>query len=239
MKISYLILFLIITSTLFLSDYKPKNIDTPIRHHDASSSAFTIKVDDESSKVVKERFRPIGEEGKVIEVPLAKVSVSKGVATVDVPKRKYFVDQTITENIDRSLSVKTDISIKVYDKVYKIPTTSMIKNVIPSREFRFNPLLFLGVGGGIDNNLNPDIYVGPSFSFFSYGRYVNSPEWSILNIGLNYSLERRDVAITLSPVLVNVNPLLPFLKSTYVSMDLYYNVISQSYGAGVGLKVSL
>jgi hypothetical protein len=156
--------------------------------------------------------------------------------------RTYSTNTIVAENANREKIVTyNSVTIKTSDgKLYKVPASGDTVQLFPKASFAWNPELYLGIGGGVVfGNLTSGEAVGNlSLGLFSYGKYKVNPEVSLLQVGAAYGAASREVFVTVTPIAVNVAPVLPILKNTYISGSVGISTTGNALGT-IDLKVSL
>lgn len=197
-----------------------------------------------------EKFIGKDKDGKNIEVELPIGSTTFTAQNkpgsewdAQIYGRKYTQTTVITETENRERIITYNMfDVDVNGKSYRLPVTSNMKEIYPLSEFKFNPRLYLGLSSGAfinENGVFAEVNPNLSVSLLSYGKFKTSPEWSIAAIGIGYGLIQKSEVISLTPVAYNLHGILPFLRNTYVELNLNYTLTNRSVGAMIGLKVEL
>ena len=181
-----------------------------------------------------------------------KVAVPYGSVDYDVSKEKPWTVTKLSRNYriatvygldeDERLFAYNKFSIIVNDKAYDIKIdNSTLKQQYPLPKWSvWNPRLYLGLDGGISfsNSVTADISPSVNFGFVTYGRLNRSPDWSIGEVGVSYSLVNKRVSFAFTPVAYNLGNYIPFLKSTYIAPSIHIGV-GGDIGVLLGLRVGL
>jgi predicted DNA-binding antitoxin AbrB/MazE fold protein len=181
-------------------------------------------------------------EGEGVSVPLAAVKIPEGTKyEVTVPERIYSVNTEVKVE-GKEVTANSEIKITVNDKSYTVPVKTTVSKVEvkPTSKWKLEPSLFLGFGSSFSLSELGSVDVVPtvSASFLSYGPPTEPSRLSLLGLGVGYGLASREVQFVVHPILLNINPVVPFLKNTYISptVSIYLN---KNVSVGIGLAVAL
>jgi hypothetical protein len=191
------------------------------------------------------RSYEITEKFKDVVVPFGTVSFEAGRSpdfwTLETRERKYTSSTVIGLDEQQRLYGYSQFTIDVDGKSYKVNVnTASLKQVYPDPKMSWwNPNLFIGLDTGLNlsamqADFSPTLNVG----LMSYGKFVRSPEWSILQVGVGYSTSQKALNFVLTPVAINMGQWLPSVSNTYLAPSMHVSTHGD-ISAMLGIRVSL
>lgn len=141
------------------------------------------------------------------------------------------------ENEKQYAYSKFNISVQGKDYSVKLDKASLVQE-FPAAKFRWwAPQLFLGPDLGatlISSALAPNAHAGATLSFgaMSYGMLKNSPDISVLQVGLGYEAVQGKPKVVITPIAVKAP--IPLTNNTYIGPSL-----SLGFDGAVGVTGSL
>jgi hypothetical protein len=142
---------------------------------------------------------------------------------LEVYPRKYSAVTVLSMDEEGRHFAHSKMSVEVNGERVAVPISeSKLVEVLPEREFRFVPRLYLGMDGGIKANppAHAEFIPNLQLSLFSYGMTTANPEWTFLGLGLGYEIVEEGIALIVSPVNYNVGKHLPFVDNVYVGPSI-------------------
>lgn len=179
-----------------------------------------------------------------VTVPIAEVGFSawkKEPWTENILPRTYKSSSVIAIDENQRHIIYNKFSIEVDGKSYDITLDKAeTKEVYPEAKFSlWNPRFFMN-GNFLANlsNMQPEISPGLSVGFMSYGRYLNTPDFSLLHIGVSYGLQSNKPSFNFAPINYNIGKLLPgnLVSNTYVGPSMQVNT-SGNVMIGAGFSI--
>lgn len=163
--------------------------------------------------------------------------------SIDVLPREYVVNTVVGTDENQRQFFYNKFSVKVNNKTYDLPITqAKTEQVYPMPKFSFwNPRLFIGMDAGLDlTTLHGDFVPNVGVSFMSYGKYKNIPDFSILEAGIGYGMESKNVQFVLTPVTYNVGKYIPLglMNNTYLGPSVMVSP-QGDFSVMAGLRVGL
>ena len=167
----------------------------------------------------------LNEDFPNLQIPFGTVSFSafqQKPWSIDVLPRQYNVVSVIGTDQNQRVYVDNKFTIKAGDKTYTVPiTTDQTQQVYPSPKFSwFNPRLFLTAGSAINfSHVAGDVNLGATVGIMSYGKYLNSPDISVLQLGVGYQFIDKSPTAIINPVSFNIGHLISngFISNTFLS----------------------
>lgn len=187
----------------------------------------------------------ITEKFKDIFVPFGTISFeaskSPNFWTLETKNRTYTSSTVIGVDEQRRLYGYSQFSINVDGKSYKLNIDSAsVKQVYPDPKLSWwNPNLFLGLDAGLNvSRMQADLAPTLNVGIMSYGKFVRSPEWSILQFGAGYSTSQKTFNFVLTPVAINLGQWLPLISNTYLAPSMHVST-QGDISAMLGIRVAL
>lgn len=186
----------------------------------------------------------LNEKFKDVTVPFGKATFdgSKNEPwTLSVFGRNYkLITVSATDENSRVVNYN-QFAINVDGTDYKIPISQAVtQQVFPDPIFRFwSPRLYLGADTGF-NFTQTQFEYGPSLnlSIMNYGRYVQTPDLSVLELGLGAGANTNTMYFVLTPIAYNVGKHFPFIMNTYLAPSLQVSPKGDLAGM-IGLRLGL
>ena len=185
----------------------------------------------------------IFEKFKDVSVPFGKVgfSVPKDKPwEVSIYSRDYkLISTSVVDESKRSITYNS-LKIIADNKEYSIPIIAENYQTIPEYKFRwFSPKIFLGIDAGFTNQQS--LFLGPSaqLSLINYGIYKSIPEFSFLQIGLAFDMDKKINYISITPVAYNIGKHLPIIENTYFGASFDFSPLNNYTAITAGLRVGL
>jgi hypothetical protein len=177
----------------------------------------------------KRQFLSINEQFGNVLVPVGEVGFSAWQAKPwdeKIVQRQYSVSTVLGVTEEGRHLVYNNFSMKVNGKDYKIPVqTAKFEEVYPTSEFRFNPRLYLSLGGGVNlTKVDGSVNGSAEVSLFSYGPTKVDSYWRVLSPGIGYDPVAKDFLITLTPAGYNVGKHLPLTQNVFVGPQVTYGI---------------
>ena len=157
--------------------------------------------------------------------------------SLQIKPREYLVSTVIGVDENQRQFAYNKFSVKIEDKLYEIPISSAeIKQVYPQPSFSFwNPRLFLGIDSGINigsykSEFTPGIHVG----IMSYGVFKNSPDISLIQVGIGAGMISKKPQLIFTPVTYNIGKHIPLMNNLYVGPS-----VNLSTGGDLSIMIGL
>jgi hypothetical protein len=159
-------------------------------------------------------------------IPLADLGFSaweKDPWEIKIYPRQYKLGTVIGKDENEKTYVYNRMTITVNDKEYEIPVKSETKQQYPEAKWSFwNPRLFLGVDGGVAvNPVQGEFAPSLNLGIMSYGRYLSTPDFSVLQIGGGYGIVSQTFQFNITPFAYNVGQHIPFMKNFYLGPSVH------------------
>lgn len=185
----------------------------------------------------------LNEKFSNVQVPFGEVSFKaweKKPWGVDVYPREYNVVTVIGEDDDGKMYTYNKLSMNVNGEKFDVQINeSKFLEKLPSKKFRFNPILYLGTDVGFYvNNPRVDIIPNLQVSLFSYSQSRLLPDFTFLGLGLGYATQENSLSFMLTPVNYNLGKVIPLIKNFYVGPTVSLDTIG-NIGVHLGFRVSL
>lgn len=186
----------------------------------------------------------LNEKFKSLDIPIGTVTFDGSKSqpwNVSMSGRQYksLVINAVDEN-GRS-TYYNQFRIVAEGKEYKVPIDQAVtQQIFPEPVWRWwSPRLFLGLGAGLDfNTLKPEYGPSLSLAIMNYGRYVQTPDISVLQLGVSAGLNSRELFFELTPLAYNVGKHFPFILNTYVAPSVQISP-SGDVAAMLGIRLGL
>lgn len=186
----------------------------------------------------------LDEKFKNLDVPFGSVTfdgTKSAPWSVSTVTRKYSTITVSAKDENGRVINYNQFKITVGDKEYKIPVdkAEMIQT-FPDPVFRWwSPRLYLGLDGGLNiSELNPEFGPNLNLSIMNYGRYVQTPDFSILQLGIGAGLNSKHPYFVLTPFAYNIGKHIPLMMNTYLGPSLQMSTSGDIAGM-VGLRLGL
>ncbi len=194
--------------------------------------------------MAKQQNLDLNEDFTTIKVPFGTVGFSAWQQKpwdISIAAREYNVDTVVGTDENQRQYFYNKFTVKVNNKDYDIPIKNATsKQEVPAAKFSwFNPRLLMGADAGINiNHVKADFIPSLNVGIMSYGQYKNSPDWSILEVGLGYATVNKTAEVVVTPLAYNFgrNLLAPFMNNTYIAPSLSIGT-DGSFTVGAGLRV--
>lgn len=186
----------------------------------------------------------LNEKFKGLDVPFGSVTFDGTKSApwdISVLSREYSTIIVNAKDENGKISSYNQFKIIIGDKEYKIPVDkATVLQTFPDPIFRWwSPRLYLGVDGGLNiSKLDPEFGPNINLAIMNYGRYVQNPEFSILQLGFGLGLNNKSPYFVLTPFAYNIGKHLPFMMNTYIGPSLQVST-SADIAAMVGLRIGL
>jgi hypothetical protein len=178
-----------------------------------------------------------------VAVPLGSVSFSSWQAdpwAKNIIARQYNVVSVIGTDENQRAYVDNKFTITAGGNTYTVPiTTDQTQQTYPANHMSWwNPQLFGGVSGGAAlTKLQGEFVASANFGFVSYGKYKNSPQLSIGQVGIGYAALSKKPVLTITPIAFNLGGVVPLIHNTYVAPEIDVSSDGTIYGAA-GLRLA-
>lgn len=191
----------------------------------------------------KQNFK-LDEKFSNISVPFADVSFSAWEEkpwSVNQPARSYNLDTIVAINEENRHIIYNKLSINVEGKDYPI-TINKTQYLEKYPESKFNfwaPRLYFSLDAGFNaKSIAGEIVPGVNFQIMSYGQYNNSPDFSILQVGLGYGAISKNLNFTITPVAYNIAKHIPLVDNLFIGPAIGFST-NGDISVLLGLKVGL
>lgn len=186
----------------------------------------------------------LNEKFKNLDVPFGKVTFdgSKDAPwSVAVSNREYKVLTIQATDENNRIIDYNKFIVTVDGKEYSMPIISAAtQQVYPDPVFRWwSPRLYLGFDVGF-NFAQIEMEYGPNINLaiMNYGKYVQTPDFSILQLGLGAGLKTHQAYFTVTPFAYNVGKHFPFIMNTYLGPSMQVSTHGD-VAAMIGLRLGL
>lgn len=179
-----------------------------------------------------------------ISVPIGEVSFSawqENPWSIDQPTRTYNLDTVIATNEDNKHFVYNKLSINVNNKNYPISINKTdYKELYPESKFNFwSPRLYLSFDVGMNVSASTAEFIpGLNFQIMSYGKFNNSPDFSILQLGLGYGIVGKNLNFTFTPISYNIAKHIPLIDNLFLGPSIGYSTTGD-ISVMMGVKAAL
>lgn len=160
---------------------------------------------------------------------------------VNVAPRQYNVSTVLGTDENQKQYAYNKFSITTGGKTYPVTiTNSTFEQQYPTPKFSFwNPRLLMGADGGLNiTHVQGEFTPGLHLGIISYGQYKTTPDWSIGEVGVGYSVVNKTATVVVTPAAYNIgkNVFSPVMNNTYIGPSVSAST-DGSVGVGVGLRV--
>ncbi len=174
----------------------------------------------------QQQIRDLEENFGKFAIPLGNVGFSAWKENpwyVEIKPRQYKLGTVIGVDENEKTYVYNRVTLKVDDKEYEIPAQTTTKQQYPEAKWSFwNPRLFVGLDGGVAlNPVQGEFAPSINLGIMSYGRYLNTPDFSVLQVGVGYGVVSQTFQFSLTPFAYNVGQHLPFMKNFYLGPSVH------------------
>lgn len=156
--------------------------------------------------------------------------------SINIFPREYKCEILDMKGPDGEFGRYMKMSLKVQDTTYelKIEKSSTLSSHL-SKEWLWNPRLGSSLYSGVGLDPASWIYgLSLGIGLWSYGVDQSSPEYYFAHIGVSYDISSDKASIILYPAMVNISPVIPWTKSTYIGLGGTLN----TSGFGIVLGVN-
>ncbi len=156
------------------------------------------------------------------------------------PRQYKIVSVIGTDNQQRNV-VYNQFSISAEGKEYIVPiSSSETKQLYPaSQMYWWNPRLFIGFDAAYNfTNRQFDYSPNVSLALSSYGKFINSPDWSFFHVNVGYAGVSKSPTFSFTPAMYNVGKAFPLMSNTYVGPSFGID-LHGAYSILAGVKVNL
>jgi hypothetical protein len=182
----------------------------------------------------------LNEDFPNLQVPFGNVSFSAFKAQpwdLDILPRQYKITSVIGTDENQRVYVDNKFTIQAGDKTYTVPiTTDQTQQVYPSPKFSWwNPRLFLTAGSAVNfSHIAGDVNLGAAVGVMSYGKFLNSPDISVLQLGLGYQFIDKSPTVIINPVSFNIGHLVSngLINNTFLGPSLQVDFKGGLMGGG-------
>ena len=188
--------------------------------------------------------RTLSEDFGELKLPIGSVGFSAWKDkpwSIDIKGREYKVSSVIGVDPNQRTYVYNKVSVTIDGQNYDLPIKQAItKQQYPSASWSWwNPRLFLGIDGGMSlNPISPQVTPSISLGISSYGKYIDKPDFSIIQIGAGISATSQKPQLLITPVSYNIGNHIPLIKNTYVAPSLHIDT-DKNISTMLGLRVGL
>jgi len=185
----------------------------------------------------------LNEDFENIKVPVGNVSFSAWRDKpwdVNISPRQYQLINVIGTDESQRIYVYNKFSIEVDKKKYDIKiNNATTEQEYPMAKFRFwNPRLYLGFDAGVAFPSQAELTPSLNLAIMSYGKYINQPDFSVLQLGVGYESINKKGKLLFTPFTYNIGQHLPLLTNVHIGPSIHFgfdNAISIMGGIRVGL----
>jgi hypothetical protein len=183
-----------------------------------------------------------------IKIPIGSVGFAawqKNPWSYEIKGREYVLNTVIGTDENQRHYYYNKFSVRIDDKDYLIPIKlAEAKQIYPKSKFSFwNPRLYLTMGGSVNLSNTPiqgAFNAGASLGIMSYGKYLNNPDISALQLGVGVLSNESKLGVIFSPFNVNIAGIFPnnLVKNTYIGPSLQLDTNNNAF-AGLNVSVGL
>lgn len=170
-----------------------------------------------------------------LTVPFGSVSFEawqKQPWSLNILPRNYSVTTVIAQDDNGRHFAYNKFSIIVDNKTYDVPikTAKLVEQIPEAKWHWWNPRLFLTTGGSVKVTHVPpiqgDVNLGLTFGFLDYGKFRNSPDISVLQMGLGYQFIDKSPSVIINPVMFNFGRIIPgnFISNSYIGPSVQIDI---------------
>lgn len=190
------------------------------------------------------QFLDVAEKFDNVMVPFGQVGFSawqKNPWDYNILPRQYVVTNVIGTDPNQRYYVYNKFSVNVGDKTYdlKISSSKTLEEYPTASWSFFNPRLYLGMDGGINlSSVRGEVSPTLSIGSISYGKFINQPDISVLQVGAGYGIDARKLDFSLTPFMYNIGNHIPLTRNLYTGPSIHINT-SGDISLMAGIKVGL
>lgn len=171
------------------------------------------------------QFRDIQEIFGETRVPFGRASFSAARSNpwdILVLQREYKIATVSAIDENNRTTNYNKFQISVGGKEYALPITKAeTTQVYPDAKMRwFSPRLYVGVDGGVTSHATPDFGPKIQMFFMNYGKYVQTPDFAILGVGLSAGALDKRGYVSVTPFSYNIGKHIPFIQNTHLGLSL-------------------
>jgi len=146
--------------------------------------------------------------------------------SINIFPREYKCELLDMKGPDGELNRYMKLSVKVKDESYelKIDKSSTLSSA-NSKEWAWNPRFGSSFFSGIGIESTSLVYgASVGMGLWSYGVDRQSPEYYFVHTGINYDFPSDKFGVVLYPAMINISPVIPWTKSTYLGLGGSLNI---------------
>lgn len=161
-----------------------------------------------------------------VNVPIGEVGFSSWQDkpwNINISPRQYQLITVVGQDENQKQYFYNKFKVTVDGKEYDIKiNNAQSKQEYPSAKFNWwNPRLYLGYDAGINlSNVRGEMSPTLNLQIFSYGQFLNQPDFSILQLGLGYGIVSRKIEFVVTPFAYNIGKHLPLMHNVYLGPSL-------------------
>jgi hypothetical protein len=201
------------------------------------------KLCDPNSYMKNAQNLDLNEDFENVRVPIGNVSFSAWRDKpwdLNIAPRQYQLINVIGTDENQRMYVYNKFSIQINDKKYDIKINkALTEQEFPMAKFTFwNPRLYLGLYAGIAFPSQAEFTPSLSLAIMSYGKFVNQPDFSVLQFGVGYESINKKGKLLFTPFTYNIGQHLPLLTNVHIGPSIHFgfdSAISIMGGISVGL----
>ena len=198
---------------------------------------------DTVNNIKEEKRLSLNEDFGTLKVPIGSVGFSAWQPnpwSLDIMQREYHLDSVTGVDENQKQYVYNKFTLQVDGKSYELPIKAETQQVYPEAKFSWwNPRLFLGIDSGVAvSPFRAEVAPGLSVGFMSYGKFLNQPDFSILNVGLSYGMVSQSPQLSLAPITYNLGKHIPLMNNLYVGPSLQLG-LDKEFLVMIGFRVAL
>lgn len=196
----------------------------------------------------EEKTRDIFEIFGDVKVPIGIVGFSAWKEDPWLTKifgKKYQLVSVVGKDENQRDYFYHKINITTNGNTYTIPIKEAeVKQEYPEAKWSWwNPKLYLTAGASANLSSSPiegSFNAGLTFAPFSYGRYKNSPDISLLQVGAAFQSSTRNMSVITNPINFNIGRAIPgnMATNTFIGPSLQIST-NGNFFIGANLSVGL
>lgn len=160
---------------------------------------------------------------------------------LNILPRQYSITSVVGTDENQRQYFYNKVRINVDGKNYDIQIAKAdTQQVVPEAKFSWiNFRLFMGMDAGLDiSSLHGDFVPNIDLQVASYGRFLNQPTFSILQLGIGYGIENKQAEFILTPFAYNIGENLPLVNNIYLGPSLMV-APNGDFSVMAGIRVGL
>jgi len=175
-----------------------------------------------------------------LKIPIGEVGFSSWQDkpwNINILPREYNVTSVVGIDENQRQYFYNKFTIKIDNKNYDVKITNAVtKQEYPEAKFDWwNPRLFLTTGASVNfSKIEGSVNVGSTLGIISYGKFKDSPVFSILQVGAAYQSVTKNVSVIINPFNYNISDILPkgLINNTYIGPSTQINITGNVFLGG-------